>query len=793
MKAKAVWSSRFVTLSILGIAPSLLGLLTFLFYYPSLSYPFQFDDISNILKNFNIRFFDPSRYFFRVRWLGDLLNSLNYKLGGFEPFWYRTTNVIIHCLSGVLLFYLIYLLASKATQHKFLKKNGAIIAFLSSALFLLHPVQTQTVSYVIQARLEGVAVLFILLTLLLFCASSWTTSFGVKLLCRALLLIASFFTCGTKEIAIVTPLLAMLIDWFFIAEQDIKKFKANWLNNGLVWLGIVGTFIYFQSIKWFSSLIGMTVGNNRGNLLTDEKITNITAYHYFISEFKVIIHYFLIFLAPFFLSVEYDWKLSPTFFCSESFIPFLIIVTTLIVIAYAMWNRKCSIFSFGLLWFLISIAPRSTIIPSAELVCDYKTYLASIGVFFIMSYGLIALIETGYQWFTRTTAHLLLTTFLAVESSLFTYITALTYHSSLPLFYLFFFSTLLCLALFVYALYQQNSSRSFFTWPLLFLLTTPLGYSALTRNLVWESCESFWRDVVEKAPTKARGHNNLGVALVNIGKHDEAVEEYRKAIALDRFYCDPWSNLAVVYSHRNETEKGIAALQNALRIYPAHAEAYNNLGTFYKAKKDLESAEYCFNQALKYRPHYGKAYLNLATIYLQKNDNESAWMYAQKATQADLDNYDGFNELGKMGMLIGKYKEAAHAFEVALKKRPHGNIRAEDYAKIGDAYLYAHEFRSALHYYTLLQQRYPQEPKYHYALGETYFELNEIEKALTSFSCYVQSKDSQFPFAPLRVAQCLEKLNRFNEAYICLNSILQSNLDDSVKTVAQNQLKRYNA
>ncbi|MCF7899645.1 hypothetical protein K9L05_03290, partial [Candidatus Babeliales bacterium] len=151
------------------IPASILAILTTLFYFPSLRYPFQFDDIANITKKFVIRMDNPlQRWTTHSRWMSDYLNNLNYKIGLFDPFYYRSFNLIIHILSGLILFFLILDLCKFLKKDNFLYKNSLLVAFSTAALFLLHPVQTQTVSYVIQARLEGLASLFILTTILFF-------------------------------------------------------------------------------------------------------------------------------------------------------------------------------------------------------------------------------------------------------------------------------------------------------------------------------------------------------------------------------------------------------------------------------------------------------------------------------------------------------------------------------------------------------------------------------------------------------------------------------------------------
>jgi len=79
------------------ITAALISIITTLIYWPSLHYDFQFDDIANIQKYFNIRHASLTNLFFSVsRWISYWLNTLHYKIGKFDPFSYRVGNVIIH-------------------------------------------------------------------------------------------------------------------------------------------------------------------------------------------------------------------------------------------------------------------------------------------------------------------------------------------------------------------------------------------------------------------------------------------------------------------------------------------------------------------------------------------------------------------------------------------------------------------------------------------------------------------------------------------------------------------------
>jgi len=90
------------------LPPCILSLITFLIYYPSVNYPFQFDDVISIAKFFHIRVVNPFKELNRGRWFSTWLNSVNYKIGYFNPFYYRIVNICIHLLAGLALFILLY-------------------------------------------------------------------------------------------------------------------------------------------------------------------------------------------------------------------------------------------------------------------------------------------------------------------------------------------------------------------------------------------------------------------------------------------------------------------------------------------------------------------------------------------------------------------------------------------------------------------------------------------------------------------------------------------------------------
>lgn len=714
------------------ITPLLIGITTFIAYFSSLNYPFQFDDAPNITKLFNIRSKDFSSLFFSgPRWIIRWLNTINYKIGEFDPFIYRLFNVAFHIISGILVFYFIYLALSGLKKNSYFKDNAFAIAALTSVLFLLHPVQTQTVSYVIQGQMEGLASLFVISINLCYLILSKRADSFFKFLLTILLFALTILSTGTKEIAIVAPFLVMLTDWFFVAQGDWQSFKKRLpLQIGL-FITTFSLYFYFLKPKYFADILGLNLiaNNNIGNILTKSPLEKITPIHFLISQFKVILHYLFIFIWPFNISVEYDWKLSDSFFSFDSFVPFLILLSIAIITCYLLKKDKINIFAFGIIWFFIAIAPRSSIIPSAELLVDYKTYLASVGWLLILSVGLLKLSDyISKKW--RTLLFILFTLFLAT----------LTYH----------------------------------------------------RNKVWRTALEFWENIVQNEP-KARALNNYGVELSALGRYSESIPYFKKAINLEgSSYWDPYTNLSAVYAITGKIDLAIATLKKSLDINKYQPEAYNNLGSYFIHKKDYDSAEKCFIAALAIVPHYGRAMYNYGRIYLAKNDIESAWEYFKKAcTQADLDHDPAtFDLYASTSINLKKYDDAIFAYNKILSLTNNTKALNETLFNLGNAYFLNDQLDESVKTFKELIRRDPTDYRAWCNLIESYIQLKEFEKALEVIK---QAKANKISFEGLEIqeAKCLASLDYIEMACSVLQKFLnQPQPNENLKNIAKRMMTK---
>lgn len=702
------------------IPPICLSVISFLFYRPSLHYNFQFDDIANISKFYSIRHHTFSTIFLTgTRWISYWLNSINYSIAKFDPYIYRAGNLTLHVITGVLVFFLLLTALSTIKKKSFFFEHKSSIAYLSAALFLLHPVQTQTVSYVIQGQLEGLACLSMVSMSYCFLLSQ-IKAIRMRPFFLFLLYAIGFISSGTKEIAIIAPFLVMLLDWFFVAQGDWFDFKKRWLIHLILFIIIWGMYVYFLKPSFFKSLFGLTMQahNNIGNVLTENPRDSIRPLHFLISQFKVVLHYLVMFIWPFNISVEYDWKLVKHFFALDCIIPFMLLALLGSFCVYLLRRDSASVVAFGLLWFACAIAPRSTIIPSSELLADYKTYSASIGIFLLLASFIIKLFEVSYA---------------AILNS-----------------------------------YNRNALVYYFFITIMML---PMGFLTYNRNKVWRSSEEFWTNIIQNAPGKARAYNNLGVALSEQGRMQESIPYYKKAINMDRLYPDPWNNLAVAYSLTNKLDLAIETLKQALKIHRNYPEGYNNLASFFIAKKDYALAKQMIHCALTLRPHYGKAYFNLGKLYMEQGDNEKAFeAFKSACTKADFDNNAGFSVYANMSLTLQKYEDAIIGFSKLVELEPNS---VNHYINLANAYLLADNYQQAIALYKNILAKNPHDMRAVHNLGESYLKLNQPEKALECFEI-VKKSSTIVPTLDLRIAVCHKHLGDTLKARSILETIVKN-------------------
>lgn len=715
------------------LPPSILSLITIIVYHGSLRYPFLFDDLPNIVNNYEIRATTPSQLWFsNARWMAKLLNYFTFVNWKLSPFAYRVIDLIMHITAGALIFALVLLLCSKSKKNKFVQKHALLISTLTSALFLLHPVQTQTVTYVTQIRLEGLALLFTLVIMLLFSLAVHSANLWTKIGLGAGCVFLVPFAAGTKEIIVVLPLLLMLIDWFFLAEGDYKVFFKR-LPAHLV----IAFILYYTYLKVGSPAkpaqvfsLGFKLPNNRGNILTPKAGQLITPLKYMIGQFRVVLHYITMYFWPFGLTFDYGWKINPSFWAPINLLSFLTLISILGTGLYLFIKNQINLISFSIAWFFIVVMPRSSIIPSTEFVCDYKTYIASFGVLFFIAIGLTKLIEK------------------------------IDLGALIP-----------------------NRRLAQFVLPL--ILCVSLGFASNSRNTVWSSRLLFWGDVLKKTEphTSARAYNNYAVGLQNIGDAKQAMVYYQKSVETDPTYAEPVINIALHYQIKKDYFNALKHYKHAMTLNEPHPEMFNNLGLLHYRREVYDKAEKSFLGAIKLRRHYSKALYNLGRVYLAQNKLEKAREYFKRSVHGDSAETNFYYMYGATSCQAKKYADAIPYLAYLATQSP--NFKNTSFL-LAMAYYNTNQFRKSVPHFAFVHNKDKTNASgYNYA--QALLKSKMYAKALPLFEAC--RGDNKLPHAPLHITKCLHELGETDKARKELALFLQRAPTPSLKQMGVQLLK----
>lgn len=147
---------------------------------------------------------------------------------------------------------------------------------------------------------------------------------------------------------------------------------------------------------------------------------------------------------------------------------------------------------------------------------------------------------------------------------------------------------------------------------LVLALAATLAWGTFERTRIWRTPESLWRDAVAKAPDSIRANNNLGAALAELGRMDEAIACYGRALELDPRQVSALNNLGNAWFQLGRMDRAAREHARAVQIAPAYPEALSNLGAaLEKLGRPEPAIGYC-REALRLRPEYADAHNNLA-------------------------------------------------------------------------------------------------------------------------------------------------------------------------------------
>ena len=794
------------------LPPSLIVLASVAAYLSSFQGGFVFDDRYAIVDNPTIRQLWPIWPVLSPPCDGEtvggrpLLNlslAINYALSGLEVWSYHVTNLVIHIGAAMLLFGIVRRTFLMPALRDRFGRAATPLALAGALLWTVHPLQTESVTYVIQ-RAESLMGFLYLLTL--YCvirgAGAGTVPFfagglspfsppgtptlpsnvaGEKGDCppscsplgqprqrgrlgrhpegtrrarcprsmdwdRPLLwYAAAVLTCllgmATKEVMVTAPVLVLLYDRMFLSGSWAEALRRRW---GF-YLGLSASWVLLAYLMFSTGLIAR-----------QSDIGAPDVWSYARTQPGVILHYLRLCFWPNPLCLSYGWQVANGL---GEVLPGAILVGVLL--AGTLWGlirRK----AWGFLgaWFFLILAPTSSFLPLMDVIYEHRMYLPLAAVAVLVVAG-------GYELWDRllprpacqrgrspfSPARLLgrMGLWAAKKETV-----PAAKEGTVP-----GLATVMRWAAPVAALA---------------VVLLALGYATAVRNLDYQSTIAIWQSMVDKRPRDFFARQNLANTLFQTGRTHEAIQHYQEALRLQPDNADIYNNLGAALANLGKTDEAIEHYQRALRLSGDYFLAHHNLGLVLASLGRSDEAIQHYQQALRVKPNYAEAHYNLANALTHLARYKEAMDHYREALRLKPRYPEAHHGLANVLATAGSAHEAIEHYREALRQKP-------DYAKahnnLANVLAGMGKTDEAIQHYSEAVRLQPQYTDAHYNLATVLANLGRTDQAIEHY-CEALRLKPDYADAHLALAGTLAAAGRTREAIAQYSQTLEL-LPDSRK------------
>ena len=486
-----------------------------------------------------------------------------------KPGVFHFNNILLHVLCTLL----VYIFMRKMGMNLF-------ISLAVTLLFGIHPMRVESVAWITERKdvLYGSFYLLSLISYIEFYKSK-------RQLFYFLALTAFILALLSKIQAVTLPLILLLIDYYLCEKFTFKQI----LNK-----------IPFFILSLATGLAGIYILMNKGELDTGTAVPIIQ--RIFIGTFSLCA-YLVKSVFPYQLSAIYPYpeKLSVLYYAS----PVLLMIIGLLIYKSGRYRKDLV---FGSLFFLLNVVFLLQIVGVGQaLMADRFTYLAYIGLFFILARAL------NFLYSSKLKPYVLI-------------------------------SGAICLAFF--------------------------GIVSWNRTQVWKNTETLFSDVIRKYPRVAFAYNNLGFYYRDQNQTEKAIEAYGKAIEIKPEGYVSYSNRGEAWFGLGETDKALADMNMAIQLKPDYSKALSNRGAVWGSKKEFTLALADLDKAISLDSKNLQAYINRSLVYYAQGNFEQAIQDISSYVLIKPDNTDLLNLRGLCFGRLNNNQEALADFTRAILINP---------------------------------------------------------------------------------------------------------------------------
>jgi tetratricopeptide (TPR) repeat protein len=596
-------------------------------YHNSFVVPFLLDDHESIVENATIRRLWPPWDAFSPP-VGEgitvggrpLLNftlALNHALSGAAVWSYHAFNLLIHVLAALTLRAVLQRTFARLPWPVSGQAGATWIPLAVSLLWLLHPLQTQAVTYIVQ-RAESMVSLFYLLTLYTFIRA---VEPGSGRAWPGLSVAACLLGMMTKEVMVSAPLLVLWYDRTFVAGTV----RAAWQARGRYYTALFGTWLVLAYLVAGAAGRGGTVGSSSDMPWPDYALTQCAA----------IIHYLRLVFWPSPLVFDYGTEVvrSP----ADISLQIMLLGALVIGVVLALWRRPAVGF-LGASFFAL-LAPSSSVVPVAtQTVSEHRMYLALAPVLVFAAVG-------ARRWLGRRAVPLLAC--LAVVAGFLTVRRNGDYQTAL-------------------SIWQDTVQKR----PLNARAQNNYGQSLFFLERYGEALPAF-REAVRLAPLESEVyHFNLGLTLDKLGRGPESLPHYQEAARLRPRDAELQMKLAVALGGSGRLEEAGRHFGAAVALQPGYPEALYRWGVLLHSAGQAREAIRRLDEAIRSEEDYGPAWTQKGLCLASIGQHDAAIESLERALQLNPGQAGVHFHLAESWFAKGNFPLAAARYHDALQLDP---------------------------------------------------------------------------------------------------------------------------
>jgi tetratricopeptide (TPR) repeat protein len=546
----------------------------------SFGVPFVFDDFDNILANPALRVEDLSpAALWRAgrespsssRPLANASFAVNHWLGDEDVFGYHAVNLAIHLANGLLV-----LLLARFVLRRLL---GAAVpspaaqdalAVLAAMVFVLHPVQTQAVTYLVQ-RMTSLAAFFYLGGLLLFLEARRRRRgpAGMALLASALL--CWLAALGCKQIAATWPAAAALCEVLLLRDVSREGPRAA---LGPALLAVVG----------MAAAAFLYLGGDAGAIGRSYADRDFTPAERLLTQPRVVVFYASLVLLPMpsRLNLLHVFEPSRGLLDPPTTFAALVALVALVVLSLVAAPRR-PLAAFCGLWFVGHLVLESSVV-GLEMAYEHRLYLPMVAV--ALAVAGVAARTLAASRATTIAAALVLIAALGAG----TFLRNEAWRSRV-------------------SLWSDTVAKS---------PTSARAWTNLGRALAEDGQPDAAVRRLERAlaldPDLAEAHYNLGQIALARGRDSEAAEHYRRALRADPARVPARANLAAALARQHRIGEAVAQLREAVALAPTRVDLHFNLAVLLEREGRRQEALRHYEAVLRLAPGDAEAAARAAAL-----------------------------------------------------------------------------------------------------------------------------------------------------------------------------------